>query len=61
MKFSIYLNRRVLVMQPSDYLTNSSLLTLITLGSVFKHVGFIHAGAYKYLINKTKKNSNLKK
>ena len=34
------------------YLTNSSLLTLITLNSAFKYVSLMHSGAYKLQINK---------
>ena len=38
--------------QPNNYLTNSSLLTLITLISVFKHISLMHSCAYKWQINK---------
>ena len=33
--------------QPNNYLTSSSLLTLIRQNSAFKHVTFIHYDAYK--------------
>ena len=41
---------------PKNYLKspqNSSLLTLITLNSVFKHISFIHTDAYKKRINES--------
>ena len=41
---------------PKKYLKspqNSSLLTLITLNSVFKHISFIHTDAYKKRINES--------
>ena len=33
--------------QPNNYITNKSLLMLITLNSAFKHISFIRSNAYK--------------